>query len=86
MSVHELNAAEMCRDARGRRNLRAERLIEERERLSKRLSWAIQRGEPRKVERLERQLAELKRDMRAPEGGYAREMRRQRSDRNRPAG
>lgn len=78
MSAHELDAAEMCRDARGRRNLRVERLIEERERLSKRLSWAIQRGEPRKVERLEGQLAQLAKEMREPFDGHAKEVRRQR--------
>lgn len=42
---------------------RADRLETERERLERRLEWAIRQGDARKVERLTQRLAELDDDM-----------------------
>lgn len=81
--LDEPSADMLCRDSHGLRNLRAERLMAERERLRKRLGWAIQKGDPSKVAHLERQLADLERGMREPVDGYAREISRQRHSRRR---
>lgn len=83
LELREPDTAELCRDAKGHRNLRAERLLDEKERLSRRLGWAIRKGDTRKAQHLERRLAELERDMRAPAEGYAREINRQRDRRRR---
>ncbi len=61
---------------------RRERLKEERDRLERRLTWAVKRKEARQVERLTRQLAEIDRQLERPpedlEGrGRATSLRRQ---------
>jgi len=58
LGLHEPDTAELCRDAKGHRNLRAERLLDEKERLSRRLGWAIRKGDTRKAQHLERRLAD----------------------------
>lgn len=83
LELREPDTAELCRDAEGHRNLRAERLLDEKERLSRRLGWAIRKGDVRRAQHLERRLAELEQDMRTPADGYAREISHQRDKRRR---
>tara|TARA_R110000751_G_scaffold46952_8_gene105284 strand:- start:1379 stop:1639 length:261 start_codon:yes stop_codon:yes gene_type:complete len=78
LETDELDVIELCRDAKGRRNLNAERVWEDRERIRKRLGWAIKKGDCRKVKRLEERLAKLETEAAEPSLNYAKEAARQR--------
>lgn len=78
LETDELDIIELCRDAKGRRNLNAERVWEDRERIRKRLGWAIKKGDSRKVKRLEERLAKLETEAVEPSLSYAKEVNRQR--------
>jgi hypothetical protein len=78
LETDELDIIELCRDAKGRRNLNAERVWEDRERIRKRLGWAIKKGDSRKVKRLEERLAKLETEAVEPSLNYAKEVNRQR--------
>ena len=78
LETDELDIVELCRDAKGRRNLNAERVWEDRERIRKRLGWAVKKGDSRKVKRLEERLAKLETEAAEPSLGYAKEAARQR--------
>lgn len=78
LETDELDIIELCRDAKGRRNLNAERVWEDRERIRKRLGWAIKKGDSRKVKHLEERLAKLEAEALDPSFSYAKEVNRQR--------